>query len=272
MRNRCIAAIAALAFLGGCNSANQDSAAGKAAAPAIAPGTAITGSVTLHDPIPIGPGAKLDVQLVDIAQPSLPLAEKTFDVGTTPPFNFSLDFDPAKISATRTYVINAVLTDGPRRFLPALNSPVLTHGSGTATTVVLNAEATPAEKLKEEFTRLQGRIGGLKKVAGTYTTDTASIGWDAFAESGSVVFIRLNTDQDAGGRSSVFYAFTKDGKPMVVKQKGGDTVGWGDNGQVLWNEKAGGGSVGEAEIRSLHDDAMKALAMAQEKVDAGKKK
>ena len=271
MRNRWITAIAALAILGGCNSADQDASAGKANAPAIAPGTTITGSVTLHDPIPIAAGAKLDVQLVDIAQPQIPIAEKTFDVGSTPPFTFSLDFDPAKISATRTYVINALLTDGPRRFLPALNSPVLTHGSGTTTEVVLNAEATPAEKLKDEYAKLQGRIGGMKKVAATYTTDTASIGWDAFAESGAVRFIRINTDMDAGGRSSVHYAF-KDGKPMVVKQNGGATVGWGDNGDVLWNAKAGGGEVGQAEIRTLHDDAMKALQMAQDKVDAGKKK
>ena len=272
MRNHWIAAIAALAFLGGCNSADEGAAgSGKANAPAIAPGTTISGTVTLHDPIPIGAGAKLDVRLVDIAQPQVPIAEKTFDVGSTPPFQFSLDFDPAKISAGRTYVVNALLTDGPRRFLPALNSPVLTHGSGITTEVVLNAEATPAENLKEEYGKLQGRIGGMKKVAGTYTTDTASIGWDAFAESGGVRFIRVNTDMDAGGRSSVYYAF-KDGKPMVVKQKGGATVGWDDNGQVLWNEKAGGGEVAATEIAALHDEAMKALPMAQEKIDAGKKK
>ncbi|MEO5621967.1 MAG: YbaY family lipoprotein [Dokdonella sp.] len=271
MRNLWIAAIAALAFLGGCNSADQGTSPGKVTTPAIAPGTTITGTVTLHDPIPIAAGAKLDVKLVDIAQPQIPIAEKTFDVGSTPPFTFSLDFDPAKISATRTYVINALLTDGPRNFLPALNSPVLTQGSGTTTEVVLNAEATPAEKLKDDYAKLQGRIGGMKKVAGTYLTDSASVGWDAFAESGVVRFIRINTDMDAGGRSSVHYAF-KDAKPMVVKQTGGATVGWGDNGAVLWNEKAGGGVVGEAEIRSLHDDAMKALAMAQDKVDASKKK
>lgn len=272
MRNRWIAAIAALAFLGGCNSADQSApAGGQAAAPAIAPGTAITGTVTLREPLPIGAGAKLEVKLVDVAQSSVSVAEKSFDVSGAPPFNFSLDFDRAKIDPARTYVINAILTDGPRRFLPVLNSPVLTRGATASTQVVLNAEATPAEKLKEEFSKLQGRIGGMKKVAGTYTTDTASIGWDAFAESGAVRFIRVNTEMDAGGRSSVQYAF-KDAKPMVVKQKSGATVGWGDNGDVLWNEKPGGGTVSDAEIKSYHDDAVKALQMAQDKVDAGKKK
>lgn len=271
MRNRWIAAVAALAFLGGCNSADQGTpAGGAAAAPAIAPGTAITGTVTLRDSVPVG-AAKLDVKLVDVTQPEIAIAEKSFDVSGAPPFNFSLDFDRSKIAPTRTYVINAVLTDGPRRFMPVLNSPVLTHGATATTQVVLNAEATPAEKLKEEFGKLQGRIGGMKKVAGTYTTDNASIGWDAFAESGAVRFIRVNTEMDAGGRSSVQYAF-KDAKPMVVKQKSGATVGWSDNGEVLWNEKPGGGTISDAEIKTLHDDAMKALQMAQDKVDAAKKK
>lgn len=276
MRNHWIAAIAALAILGGCNSADQGTAApGKqAAAPAIAPGTTITGTITLQHPMPIAAGAKLEVKLVDVAQPELAIAEKTVDVTGEPPFNFSLDFDPGKISAGRTYVVNALLTDGPRRFLPALASPVLTHGAGTTTQVSLNAEATPAEKLKEDFAKLQGRIGGMKTVNGTYTTDKASIGWDAFAEGGAVRFVRVNTvmdDDKGGGRSAVHYAF-KDGKPMVVKQKGGATVGWGDNGEVLWNEKPGGGTASDADIKAMHDDALKVLQMAQDKVDASKKK
>jgi putative lipoprotein len=268
MRNRWIAAIAALALLGGCNATDQNAAADKAAAPAIAPGSTITGVVTLHDPIPIAAGAKLDVQLVDIAQPQIPIAEQTFDVGTTPPFNFSLDFDPSKISATRTYVINAILTDGPRRFLPALNSPVLTHGSGISTEVVLNPEPTPAEKLADECSQLEKRIGALKKVDGTYTTDEASIGWDAFAEGGHVRYVRVNTDFDKGGRNSVNYGY-KDDKPMCAKQPGGVrapwSVGWNDAGEAVFTK-------GDADAKALHDSALKALQMAQEKVDAGKKK
>ncbi len=273
MRIQWIAATAALALLGGCNLMNQgdQGAEQSQAKPAIAPGTTITGTVTLRDQIPIGAGAKLDIKLVDIATPELPVAERTIDLTGTPPYQFSLDFDPAKISASRTYVINAVLTDGPRRFLPALNSPVLTNGSGTTTEVILNAEPTPAEKLKEEFEKLQAHIGGMKKVEGTYLTDKASVGWDAFAEKGVVRFVRVNTDLDAGGRSSVYYAF-KDGKLMAVKEKRGATVGWDDRGEVLWNEKAGGGSVDAAGIAALREDALKAQELAQAKFDAGKRK
>ncbi|MBO9661543.1 YbaY family lipoprotein [Dokdonella sp.] len=278
MRSQWIAVVAALVFLGGCDSANQNGAGapgknGAPAAPAIAPGTTINGTVTLHDPIPVAQGAKLDVKLVDVAQPEVAIAEKEFEVGgAPPPYTFALDFDPGKIAATRTYVVNALMTDGPRRFVPALSSPVLTHGSGTTVQVVMNAEATPAEKLKEEYKKLQAHIGGMKKVDGTYTTDTASIAWDAFSEAGAVRYVRVNTVLDAGGRSAVFYAFTKDGKPMMVQQKGGSEVGWGEDGHVLVNEKSGGGTVADAEIKSMSETAAKTLQMAQEKVDAGKRK
>jgi putative lipoprotein len=271
MRSHWIAAIAAVALLGACDKSGQNPAGQAQTAPAIAPGTTITGTVNVRDQIAIAAGAKLDVKLIDIATPELPVAEKTIEVSGTPPYTFALDFDPSRISAARTYVITAVLNDGPRRFMPALNSPVLTMGSGTTTEVVLNAEATPAEKLKEAFEKLQAQIGGMKSVDGTYTTDTASIGWDAFAKNNVVQFVRVNTVLDAGGRSAVHYAF-KEGKVMVVKERRGSTVGWNDAGEVLWNEKAGGGEVDEAGIAAMHADALRVLEMAQAKFDAGKRK
>ena len=177
----------------------------------------------------------------------------------------------AKIDKKRAYTINAVLTDGERRFLPALTAPVLTGGSPATAQITLSAEPTAGEKLKDEFTKLQGRIGGMKTVNGTYTTEEASIGWDAFAETNRVRFVRVNTEYDKGGRTSVKYAF-KDDKPLFAKQQGGATIGWDDNGGVVVNEKQGGGSLADKDIASIHDSATKALQMAQEKVDAQKKK
>ena len=279
MRKLSIAAFIALGLLAGCNNAgNQNPTAGgrtsaNGSAPAVeAPiPSAITGSVTLKDPAEIAQGAKLDIKLVDVSTPDIPIAEKSMDVSGNPPFNFSLDIDPAKIDRKRTYTINAVLTDGERRFLPALTAPVLTGGSPMTAQIVLSPEPTAGEKLKDDYAKLQGRIGGMKGVNGTYTTDDASIGWDAFAEHGKVVFVRVNTEYDKGGRTSVKYAF-KDDKPMFAKQTGGATVGWDDNGNVIVNEKQGGGSLSDKELGPIHDSAMKALQMAQEKVDASKKK
>ena len=103
-----------------------------------------------------------------------------------------------------------------------------------------------------------------------YPTDDASIGWDAFAEHGKVMFVRVNTEYDKGGRTSVKYAF-KDDKPMYAKE-GNQSVGWDDSGAVIVNERPGGGTVGDKDIAAIHDQAMKAFQMAQEKVDAQKKK
>jgi putative lipoprotein len=271
MRNYWIAAVAAMALLGGCDSADQNTSA-QPVQPAIAPGTTITGTVTLRDPIPIGAGAKLDIRLDDAAQTEVVIAEKTIDIESQPPFNFSLDFDPQRIHAERTYEIKAILTDGERRFVQPLSAPVLTHKSTTIAQVVLVAEATPAEKLKEEFNKLQGRIGAMKTVDGSYMTDAASIAWDAFGEAGAIRFVRVNTVLDAGGRSAVYYAFGKDGRLTAIKQKDGAMIGWNDNDDVLINEKRGGGTFSDGEVSALRNDALKAYQLAQNKLDAAKKK
>ena len=276
--NVALVALVAVAALAGCNAPGSNQSAsrqapapgnGNAAAPAPIPST-VTGSVNLKDSVAVGSGAKLDIKLVDVATPDVPVAQKSLDVSGNPPFNFSLELDPAKIDPKRAYTVNAVLTDGERRFLPALTAPVLTGGSPATAQITLNPEPTAAEKLKDEFAKLQGRIGGMKAVNGTYTTDEASIGWDAFADHGKVVFVRVNTEYDKGGRTSVKYAF-KDDKPMFVKQTGGATIGWDDNGGVVVNEKQGGGGLNDKELAPIHEAATRAFQLAQEKVDATKK-
>ena len=269
MRIHWIAAIAALFMLGGCNSGN-DAATQQQVTPAIAEGTAITGTITLREPIEVAAGV-LDVKLVDVATPELPVAEKKIDVKGMPPYTFTLDFDRTRIAPARTYVINALLKDGERRFLPSLNAPVLTHGAGISTEIVLVAEPTAAERAKEDYKKLQGQIGGMRKVEGTYTTDTASIGWDAFVRDGAVAYVRVNTVFDEGGRKTVHYAF-RDGKPFAVEERRGASVGWDQNGKLLWNEKSGGGLVDEADIEAMRAEAERVRSMAQEKFDASRKK
>lgn len=272
MRSLTVPVIAALALLAGCQPSSQSPAGGNGAAsntPAPIP-SQITGTVSLRTPMEIGPGAKLDVRLVDVAQPQVPIAEQTIDENTQPPYTFTLNLDPSKIDPSRTYVVNVTLTDGDRHFLPALNSPVLTHKSGNTATVVLNPEPTPTEKLTDAYDKLKRDIGGMKKVQGTYTTEDSSVGWDAFVESGQVRFVRVKTDYDKGGGSYVSYAF-KDGKPMYVVERGGATVGWDDNGNVLVSKQAGS-EVAADKVTALHDAAEKAFQMAQQQADAQKKR
>ena len=98
MRKLSIAAFIALGVLAGCNNAgnqspnaggqtpaNANTAAGAANAPIP---SAVSGSVTLKDPVEISQGSKLDIKLVDVSTPDVPIAAKTMDVSGNPPFNF----------------------------------------------------------------------------------------------------------------------------------------------------------------------------------------
>ena len=108
-------------------------------------------------------------------------------------------------------------------------------------------------------------------VSGSSVADTASIGWDAFYEGGIVRYVRVNTVFDEGGRSSVHFAYL-DGKPMAAEERRGASVGWDGNGQVMWNQRPGGGTVDEAGLEALRAEALRVQQMAQEKVDAARKK
>jgi putative lipoprotein len=281
MRKWILPAVASLALLAGCQPEGQapEAPAANGGTPATTQPTAIAdmihGTVNIGESIPISPGSKLDVQLVDVAQPEIVLAQQVFDVGaTSPPFTFELPLDASRVDASRTYVLNVVLTDGDRKFLPPLSTPVLTGGAGANPQIVLNPEPTPAEAMKAAFQKLQSQIGGMKKVDGTYTTDDASVGWDAFSKNGEVRFARVNTDFDAGGSTAVKFAYLDD-KPMaLVKQEAGVTsrVGWDEAGAVVLNEKTGGATLTDEEIAALRADAEAAFTRAQERVDASRKK
>jgi putative lipoprotein len=271
-------AVAALVVLGGCNSSNQPAGTQAPAsngsqsaqqASAEIPGT-VTGSVSLREPMEISADAKLSVKLVDVAMQDIVIAEIDQPVSGQPPYQFSLTLDPAKIDRSRTYVLNTLLFDGDRRFVPALQFPVLTAGAGAHADIVLNAEATPGEKLKAEVSRLKSNIGGMKRIQDSFLDGDLSVAWDGFVEPGSKVrFVRVNSEKGEGDtavRSNVEYAFLDD-KPMgIFKKAGGIRVGWDENGNVILNEKAGGGAVDDNDAKSFYNDAAKVLTMAQAKL------
>ncbi len=270
--------LAAMVVLAGCNAAPDPATPasgggtpGAQTAPAsTAIGTTITGTAALREPMVIGDGARLELKLVDVAMPDIVIAESSQTVTGQPPYSFTLTFDPARIDRTRTYVVNALLFDGDRRFVPALQSPVLTGGAGSTVEIVMNAEATPGETAKEEFNKLKAHIGGMKRVQDAYLDGDLSVAWDGFYDaSGKIRFMRVNSetgDGETAQRSNVEYAFLDD-KPMaILKRNAGNTrVGWDANGQVILSERAGG-SVSEDEAKAFYADAVRALAMGQAKV------
>ncbi len=281
MKNYVAAALTALAVLGGCNSSNQTanapSANGNGTPPtaeelanAPIPGQ-INGTVNLRVPAEINPGAKLSVKLVDVAQPELVLAEASQDVTGPPPYQFTLVVDPSGIDRTRVYVVNVLLVDGERRYVQALQSPVLTGGAGSNLEVVLNSEATPGEELKDEFNKLKSHIGGMKRIQDSYLDGDLSVAWDGFVEAGNKLrFMRVNTelgDGDKAVRDNIEYAFLEE-KPMAILKKGRITtrVGWDENGKLILNERSGGEGVSDEDAQKYYDDAVKAFAMGEKKL------
>ena len=274
-------ALTALAVLGGCNSSNQPSSAtasdGNGAPPtaqqiANAPiPDEISGTVTLRVPAEINPGAKLSVQLVDVAQQDIVIAQTSEDVTTQPPYRFSMPLQPGKIDKTRVYVVNVLLVDGERRYVQALQSPVLTGGAGATVQVVLNSEATAGENLKDEFNKLKSHIGGMKRIQDSFLDGDLSVAWDGFVEAGNKLrFMRVNSelgDGDKAVRTNIEYAFLE-GKPMAILKKGtlSTRVGWDENGQLILNEKSNGETVSDEEAKAFYDDAVKAYAMGEKKL------
>ena len=275
------AALTALAVLGGCNSSTQNTAASTASDNGAASATnqpaeasipnQISGSVTLREPAAINPGSKLSIQLVDVAQQDLVLAETSEDVTTQPPYQFTLPVKPSEIDPTRVYVVNVTLIDGERHYVQALQSPVLTGGAGTSIEVVLNGEATPGEELKAAFSKLKNHIGGMKRIQNAFLDGDLSVAWDGFYEAGNKLrFMRVNSELGEGEtavRNNIEYAFL-DGKPMAILKKGSvmTRVGWDENGQVILNEKGNDGTVSDEDAKAFYDEAVKTFAMGEKKL------
>lgn len=264
-------AIAALALLAGCDQFKESSDAAKAkkAEPQVVETDTITGNVTLRDKIVVDEGSRLEIKLVDLTMEETPVAEKSQIVTGQPPYAYSLDISKVRVVPTHTYEMRVLLVDGDRRFIPALISQVLTKGGGATADIMVKAEPTASELLKEEIDKLQKQIGGMKTMKDAYLNDKESVAWDGFYKDKQVRFVRVTTiteGKEPGNttRSNVKYAY-KDNKPLGVIV-GSTTYGWNENGGLMVNIKSDG-SVADAEAaKAYYAQAEKTLTMAQSKM------
>lgn len=279
-----LVSVAALA-LAGCNSSDSSqpaaSAGGESAPAASAPGqqptkaNAVSGTVALRDAASqVSPQAKLEIKLLDPAQDGTPLASKTIDPVANLPQSFELEFNPADVNPNSMYIVQAVLTDGDRRYTAPLQTPVLTKGAGNQVSIQLVGEQTPGEKELAAFNAVQKQIGGMKITSGTKLEDKVSRGWQVFREAGEVKFIREQVDYGDKGFTTTDYAY-KDGKPWVVVQQkksskdakpsSTERAGWNADGAlVLKQEQAGSktDALADDEAASLQKQATSILSLA----------
>ncbi len=250
--------LVAAMLIAGCNSAPPPPAA-----PVAAPiANAVSGTVMLREPRELSAAAKVDIKVVDVAQPDVVLAQATINDANKQPVAFNLPIDPSKVDPKRTYAVEAVLTDGDRRFLPVLQLPVLTNKAPAKIEVLLAPEPTPAEKLYEDFHKAFAQIGNMKSIRGDSLNDKSTTAWDAFLSNGKVKFVREITDlDDDKGRITMKMGFQGDDPWVIVKDESPagsnksyatTKLGWDDKGNLVLNEKTGGASASDAEANSLY--------------------
>jgi len=252
-------------------------------APAVAPiANAVTGSISLRDPRELSDAARADVKVVDVANPSIVLAQATVPNANKLPLAFSLPIDTSKVDPKATYALEAILTDGDRRFLPVLQYPVLTNKPPASKVEVLLApEPTPAEKMYEEFRKAFAQIGNLKQINGSSINDKSTSAWDAFLSNGKVKVVRETTDLDEDKGRIIMKVAYKDEDPWVVVRDecpagsnrpfSTSKVGWDDHGTLVLREKTGGGEVSDADAKAIYAHAQAIYKVAQARAPAPKK-
>jgi putative lipoprotein len=274
MRTVMFIALVAAALLAGCNS--QNNAPQAPAQPAAPIADKIGGRVMLRDPRELSAQARLELRVVDVANPGLVLAQTVISKANQPPIPFTLPIDTGKVDARRTYAVEAMLVDGDRRYLPVLQYPVLTRGAPAQVEIIVAPEATPAEKMYEEFKKTFGQIGGMKTFNGAALGDTASVAWDAFTYNNKIRVIREITDLDNDkGRITFKMAYQNDAPWVVQKEESPagsnhpyatTKVGWDENGQLVLKERVANGQNSEVsadEAKAIREHARQAFITAQ---------
>lgn len=274
MRTLLLSTLAVVGLLAGC---------AQEAPPLVAPTTPIandvSGTVILREPQSLGSDARVELKVVDVANPTTPLAQTVIEHAGKLPVSFNLPIDAAQVNPKRTYAVDAVLIDGERRYLPVFQYPVLTNKAPASVQIVLAPEPTPAEKMFEAYKTAFAQIGSLKSVKGSELRDTSAVAWDAFYSNGKIRVVREISDLDDNlGRITMRMAFKEDRPWVIVKQEATSEnsrpfattkVGWDESGTLVLKEKIASGQtteVSDADAKALFAHAMQALDAAKAKL------
>ena len=271
MKAKIFIALLALGLLAGCTAPPPP------AAPAVAQiANSVSGTIMLREPRELSNQARVELRVIDVAQPATPLAQTVIAKANRSLIAFNLPIDPAQVDHKHTYAVDAVWIDGERRYLPVLQYPVLTNRAPSKVEIIVAPEPTPAEKMFEAYKKAFAQIGSLKTANGSALNDASSVAWDAFYSNGKVKVVRETTDLDNDkGRIKMNMAYQNDKPWVVVKEESAGAgmrafattkVGWDDNGQLVLKERLANGQRSEVsaeDARSIYDHAQQAFNTAQ---------
>jgi len=258
--------------------APQQQAATPAPPPVPADATAVRGQIIIDGLAGVPRNLQLRLRILDMSDPSIVppvVAERIEPAPAQLPYKYALPYDPATIREDGKYVAEAALVTGDVVLYGTPSPmPVLTQGAGADAVLALARggglpppDMAPADLLKQDFDKLKGMIGGMRRLQGERVEEDVTVGWDAFADNSGVRFVREAIDYGAAGTASFEFAY-KSGQPWVVSrsQKGITTlVGWGDDGSVVLNRQGKDGQASDAEVGTLRKHAEAVYATASSK-------
>jgi putative lipoprotein len=109
---------------------------------------AVTGNAVLRQRIALPANAIVTIQLADVSRVGAAaqvISEQRFQTnGAQPPFPINLPYDPARITAGNTYIVQGNITiDGRLRYSTTTQFRVLTNGNPSATNITFEAVGLP---------------------------------------------------------------------------------------------------------------------------------
>lgn len=255
-------------------------AAPEPAGPPPVTGPAISGELKVSGLNMLPPGLSLNMKLMDVTDPeAVPaiVSERTEPAPKQLPTTYAIGYQPSWIRPERIYVLEVTL-NAETLALYGTNEPipVLTQGGASEANIELvrgavpRAGIPPAELLRREFQRVEGTLGGMRRVAGDRSVGDVVIGWDAFVDNdGKLRMAREIFDYgvDKGG-ANFQYAYDTDGKPFViVRERDGvkTWLGWDRHGSVRLNLTEGNGELSESEVAELREQAEDMYQLASSK-------
>jgi uncharacterized lipoprotein YbaY len=247
---------------------------------ALAPvtGPAIRGQLSVAGLNQLPPGLHLNMKLLDVTDPeAVPavVSERNEPAPKILPHDYAVGYNPTWINPERIYVLEVTL-NAETLALYATNEPVPVLTRGGKDTVDLQlvrgavprAGIPPAELLRREFQRIEGGLGGMRRVAGDRSVGDVMVGWDAFIDGdGSLRMAREIFDYGEGKGGATFqYAYDEGGKPFVIVREADGVktwLGWDRAGAVRLNVINGSGELSDAEIAQFRKQAEDMYALGK---------
>ncbi|WP_417805352.1 YbaY family lipoprotein [Thalassospira lucentensis] len=183
--------------------------------------TKVTGTVTYRERIALAPDSNdLVLRILDVSRADAPatvIASLTTQVAS-PPMSFTLPYDPAKIEANHTYVIEASIINqnGDRVFRSDQAYPVITKNAPSNVDILVKPVARPmsdgarksdGSDVSRDVAAIERRLGDLRMIPGQYRDGDNKVKYKAYVTTDDEpVFVKEHRDLGDYGKADVkFY-------------------------------------------------------------------